>query len=90
MRREGLFLSSNLSERNAIINTTIVERKMSMKKIRIHFEDLSTIDFFATERQKGDFQGWLRFAGQDDVFALPGSGQKIRRREIVRIETVEK
>ena len=63
---------------------------MSMKTIRIHFEDLSTIDFFATERQKGDFQGWLRFAGQDDVFALPGSGQKIRRREIVRIETVEK
>ena len=89
MRREGLFLSSNLSERNAIINTTIVERKMSMKTIRIHFEDLSTIDFFATERQIENFQGWLRFAGQDDVFALPGNGQKIRRREIVRIETVE-
>ncbi len=63
---------------------------MSMKTIRIHFEDLSTIDFFATERQMEDFQGWLRFAGQDDVFALPGSGQNIRRREIVRIETVEK
>ncbi len=60
-----------------------------MKTIRIHFEDLSCIDFFASESQMEEFQGWLRFAGQDDVFTMPGTEQKIRRRDIARIEEIE-
>ncbi len=60
-----------------------------MKTTRIHFEDLSCIDFFATESQMAEFKVWLRFAGQDEMFTLPGTEQKIRRRDITRIESFE-
>ena len=58
-----------------------------MKTIRIHFEDLSSLDMWLSESQMEEFEKWLRFANRNDTFAV--SGQVLTRKDIVRTEIIQ-
>ena len=60
-----------------------------MKTIRIHLEDHSYIDFWASGSQIDDFHNWLRFANLNDNYDLPGTNQEVKRRNIETIEVIE-
>ena len=60
-----------------------------MKTIRIHFEDLSYVDFWASDGQIEDFHNWLRFANLNDNYDLPGTNQVVKRRDIAKIEYIK-
>ena len=56
-----------------------------MKTIRIHLEDLSYVDYAASDDQIEEFRSWLRFANQTDTFHLAGLDQKVMRKDIATI-----
>ena len=60
-----------------------------MKTIRIHFEDLSYVDFWASDEPIEEFHNWLRFANLNDNYDLPGTNQVVKRRDIAKIECIE-
>ena len=60
-----------------------------MKTIRIHLEDHSYIDFWASDSQIDDFYNWLRFANLNDNYDLPGTNQVVKSRDIATIEVIE-
>ena len=59
-----------------------------MKTIRIHLEDLSYVDYAASDDQIEEFRSWLRFANQTDTFHLAVLDQKVMRKDIATIETL--
>ena len=59
-----------------------------MKTIRIHLEDISYVDYAASDDQIDEFRSWLRFANQTDTFHLAGSDREVMRKDIATIETI--
>ena len=60
-----------------------------MKTVRIHLEDLSSKDFWASDGQIEDFHNWLRFANLNEYYDLPGTNQAVKRRDIATVELVK-
>ncbi len=60
-----------------------------MKTIRIHFEDLSYVDYWASDSQIEDFQNWLRFANLNDNYDFPGTNQVLKRRDVATVEIIK-
>ena len=59
-----------------------------MQTTRIHFEDASFIDIRVSDLQTEEFRRWLRFANRNDFYSIPGLRKQIKRKDIVRIETI--
>ena len=53
-----------------------------MKKIRIHFQDLSFIDVELSDSQAEELSGWMRFANKNWTYSLPGEEKEILRKDI--------
>ncbi len=60
-----------------------------MKTIRIHLEDLSFVDFVASDSQIEEFHNWLRFANLNDNYDFPGTDQVVKRRDIATVELIK-
>ena len=52
-------------------------------------EDLSYVDFGASDSQIEDFHNWLRFANLNEYYDLPGTNQAVKRRDIATVELVK-
>jgi hypothetical protein len=59
-----------------------------MQTIRIHFQDLTSVDVQFSDSQAEEFIGWLRFANQNATYAIPSEEKEIKRKDIARIEKV--
>ena len=86
------YLNSKLSVKYVMIKTRYYGKEngqKAVKTIRIHLEDLSYIDFWASDSQIEDFHNWLRFANLNEYDDLPGTNQAVKRRDIATVELVK-
>ena len=60
-----------------------------MQTTRIHFEDNTFVDIRVSDLQTEEFRRWLRFANRNDTFSVPGLRQVIKRKDIIRVETIK-
>lgn len=59
-----------------------------MQKIRIHFQDLSSIDAELSDAQADELNSWMRFANMNWTYTIPGTEKEIMRKDISRTEII--